>query len=129
MEPEPTAIEPSMSKAEGLAHEPDPFGTRRSSGRPHSMSLFRSSPAPLNGGGVSRRVDLLLGIGLGAAAMYYLDPDHGAARRALLWDKVAHTLARLGERRRGVRGVQVGRATRLGFLARSSEVSNEPTAR
>jgi uncharacterized membrane protein len=38
---------------------------------------------------------ILAGIGTGAAAMYFLDPDRGARRRAIAGDKVASSVRRL----------------------------------
>ena len=63
------------------------FGTRPQTGRPHSISLFgpdRSSPRD----GGSRGLELLLGVGIGAAAMYYFDPHAGRQRRSLVRDRI-----------------------------------------
>src|ERR687885_2648848 len=98
MEPESTQVEPPQPNVGGLHNEPEPFGIRPSRGRPHSMSLFRPSATPLNGGGISRGADVLLGVGLGAAVMYYLDPAHGAARRALLREKIVRAIGLLNDR-------------------------------
>jgi hypothetical protein len=63
------------------------FGTRPQTGRPHSLSLFAPDRSPTRDGGV-RGLDVLLGVGIGAAVMYYLDPDGGARRRAVVRDKI-----------------------------------------
>jgi hypothetical protein len=44
------------------------------------MSL--SAPARESRDGSARGLDLLLGLGIGAAAMYYFDPDRGSERRS-----------------------------------------------
>ncbi len=43
---------------------------------------------------MNQKVSLVSGVSLGAAAMYFLDPDRGKRRRALVYDQVAH-VARL----------------------------------
>jgi hypothetical protein len=131
MEPEPTPVEPPQPNVDGLPSGPDPFGIRPSRARPHSISLFRASAAPLDTGGLSRGADLLIGVGLGAAAMYYLDPDHGAARRAQLRDKIVRAISLLNERRRDLRGSRRRAPSALapGATSAPSEVTAEPTAR
>jgi hypothetical protein len=61
--------------------EAEGFGTRPRSDRPHSMSLFGPDRTP-GRVGAARGLDLLVGVGIGAAMMYYLDPDQGPRRRA-----------------------------------------------
>lgn len=63
------------------------FGTRPPTGRPHSMSLFGSDHGQARDEG-PLGLDFFVGIGIGAAVMYYLDPDGGARRRALVRDKI-----------------------------------------
>jgi hypothetical protein len=47
------------------------FGTRRSGGRPHSISLRGAARSPARRR-VGRALDFLAGFGVGAAVMYYL---------------------------------------------------------
>jgi hypothetical protein len=77
----------AVSLAGDVAAHADAFGTRPQTGRPHSMSLFGSDPGRSREGG-SRSLDVLIGVGIGAAVMYYLDPDGGPRRRALVRDKI-----------------------------------------
>lgn len=91
MEIEATATtevaELAVSVGSGVSALVEGFGTRPQTGRPHSMSLFgpeRGAPRD----GTSRGLDVLLGVGIGAAVMYYLDPDGGARRRALVRDGI-----------------------------------------
>ena len=44
-----------------------------------------------------RLLTFLKGIGLGAACMYFCDPERGTRRRALVRDKAIHTTNRLGK--------------------------------
>jgi hypothetical protein len=44
----------------------------------------------------SRSLTLLAGIGIGAALMYFLDPDRGARRRGVTVDRAARVLRRRG---------------------------------
>ena len=103
MDPERTTTDVTGAMAQGVASETDPFGIRPSTDRPHSLNL--SGPAPSAArNGVARGLDILLGVGIGAAAMYYLDPDRGAVRRSAMRDK----LALLGGRRRDAVGALAG---------------------
>ena len=67
-----------------------------------SNDLLNASPAPTRAdasapGSPNRTLTLLAGIGIGAAVMYFLDPDRGARRRALVRDKGVRAL-HLGQR-------------------------------
>jgi hypothetical protein len=73
----PTAV----SGVSGVNAHAEGFGTRPSTGRPHSISLFGADQDQPRGG-ASRGLDVLLGAGIGAAVMYYFDPDGGPRRRA-----------------------------------------------
>jgi len=46
----------------------------------------------------------LFWLGLGAAAMYLFDPDHGRRRRALLREQLTDAQRRIGERASGAVG-------------------------
>jgi hypothetical protein len=61
------------------------FGSRRQTGRPHSINLF-GSPSDGAGNIASHSAQLLLGVGIGAALMFYLDKDRGSRRRSVLGD-------------------------------------------
>lgn len=83
--------------AGGVGADAGGFGTRPSRERPHSLSLF-GGPSSESRQGVARGLDVLLGIGLGAAAMYYFDPDGGARRRAAARDTIVRVFALLATR-------------------------------
>jgi hypothetical protein len=85
-----TANAAAGSKAEPA--ESDVFGIRPDTGRPHSICLQAAS-RDSSSHPSSRGLDLLVGLGIGAAAMYYLDPQAGPARRARLSGALAGTLA------------------------------------
>ena len=72
---------PSVPSALNAGLDAEIFGSRPSSDRPHSMSLFKSSPRQA-GASSSRSVDILLGAAAGAAIVYYLDRERGRERRA-----------------------------------------------
>ncbi|MFN2565547.1 MAG: hypothetical protein ABR499_11145 [Gemmatimonadaceae bacterium] len=92
MEREGAATVGAVPTAPGDAGGGDPvFGTRQSTDRPHSLSLSAAGPT-LPHGGATRGADVLLGVGIGAAIMYYLDPDGGARRRARIRDTVVRAL-------------------------------------
>ena len=104
----------------GSTAEDDVFGTRPSRERPHSMSLSGAAAAPSTA--APRGVDILLGVGLGAAIMYYLDPTGGARRRARALDALGAAAALFG-------GVVVARNAGRGARSPSvalSEVASEP---
>ena len=77
----------AVSVGSDVSAHAEGFGTRPQTGRPHSINLFGPSLSESRGG-PSRGLDLLLGVGIGAAAMYYLDPDGGPRRRALIREKI-----------------------------------------
>jgi hypothetical protein len=84
----------TANAAAGLKAEPiesEVFGIRPDTGRPHSISLQAAARAAESQPG-SRGLDLLIGVGIGAAVMYYLDPELGPARRARVRGVVAETL-------------------------------------
>ena len=64
----------------GPAPEPGEFGSRPRNHKPHSIDLFGLSVNQV-GGQRTSGLDLIVGIGVGAALMYYLDPQLGRARR------------------------------------------------
>jgi hypothetical protein len=106
----------AVSAAVDAGTEADGFGTRPSSGRPHSIRLDGGS-AGSESGLPSRGLDVLLGVGIGAAAMYYLDPTVGSRRRALAESSPATRLLAvalgtaltvLGGRRRDPIGAALG---------------------
>jgi hypothetical protein len=77
----------AVSAGSGVQAHADGFGTRPLTDRPHSTNLFgadRSAPRD----GSARGLDVLLGAGIGAAVMYYLDPDEGARRRGVVRDAI-----------------------------------------
>jgi hypothetical protein len=111
--------------AGGVSADADGFGTRPSTSRPHSMRLDGGDVAAESGSG-SRGLDVLLGVGIGAAAMFCLDPSTGSRRRARIrettvsaatdWSGAARlaavslgaVLTLLGGRRRDAVGAAIG---------------------
>jgi hypothetical protein len=89
MEIEATATEITVPLTSTPAHGgmEAAFGTRRSTGRPHSINLFGAQPDGVSAA-ASRSAQLLLGVGIGAALMYYLDKDRGSHRRSALGDAI-----------------------------------------
>lgn len=71
----------------------------------------------------------LAGAGLGAVAMYYLDPDKGKRRRALLQDKVTRTVSHVGDTadvtRRDLLNRTRGLAANMRSVFRRRPVSDE----
>jgi hypothetical protein len=61
----------TLSPAGGVRAHDDAFGTRPRTGRPHSISLFGAGRGSSRNV-ASRGLDVLLGVGIGAAVMYYL---------------------------------------------------------
>jgi hypothetical protein len=85
------------------------FGTRPSSGRPHSIRL---DGEPVHSARyVARGFDVLLGVGIGAAAMYYLDPSAGSRRRARAREAIVGAL---------------GSALHMGGAKRGPTAASEP---
>jgi hypothetical protein len=84
--------ETAVAALSGAIPNAETFGTRPRTDRPHSISLFGSDRNPTRDG-ASRGLDVLLGVGIGAAVMYYLDPDCGQRRRAAVLDKVVGAMA------------------------------------
>jgi hypothetical protein len=77
----------AVSVASDVSAHAEGFGTRPQTGRPHSINLFGPSRSDARDG-PSRGLDVLLGVGIGAAVMYYLDPDGGPRRRGLVREKI-----------------------------------------
>ena len=73
-------------------------------------------------------LSLLAGMGLGAALMYFLDPDRGARRRHLVGDQVASIARKSAERARAAtenaRNHATGRVAELKGRVRDEEVSD-----
>jgi hypothetical protein len=90
-----TTSVPEESMGNGAA-QADVFGTRLRSGKPHSTNLQAAAMQASAPSAVARSVDVLVGVGVGAAAMYYLDPDGGARRRALVRDGITSPRDSLG---------------------------------
>lgn len=75
------------------------------------------------------RAATLTGIGMGVALMYYLDPDRGRRRRALVRDKIAHSAHisadALGVIRRDLSHRAAGAMARVRGLVRRRPVDDE----
>jgi hypothetical protein len=97
---------PIASMASEVTAHAEGFGTRPQTGRPHSISLFGSDQSQTRNG-PSRGLDVLLGVGIGAAVMYYLDPDGGPRRRALVRDKIVEAVT-IAAKRHDALGAAVG---------------------
>jgi hypothetical protein len=82
MEIEATTTEIIMPAVTSPTHGGS-FGIRPSTARPHSINLF-GAPHDAAQTVAPRGADVLLGVGIGAALMYYLDRDRGWQRRAAL---------------------------------------------
>lgn len=105
------------------AHDP-----RANGGAPHPY------PQALGGGaaaerGSGRTLTLLAGLGLGAVFMYFLDPDRGPRRRALVRDQTTSAL-RQGRREAqriavDARDRAVGTAVEIGGRLREEQVTDD----
>lgn len=82
----------AVSVASDVGPDAEGFGTRPPTGRPHSISLFGPDSKQSRDDGPSRGLDVLLGVGIGAAVMYYLDPDCGPRRRAVVRDTIVNAV-------------------------------------
>ena len=69
-----------VAPATDMAPIDEGFGTRPSAHRPHSMNLFGNGDDGSRDIG-SRAMDLLVGVGIGAAVMYYLSSERGSRGR------------------------------------------------
>jgi hypothetical protein len=90
MEIEATTTEVTVAVTDVSPHT-EGFGTRAQTGRPHSMSLFGADRIAQREGTI-HGLDVLLGVGIGAVIMYYLDPDGGARRRGTVRDSIVHVV-------------------------------------
>lgn len=90
MEIEATTTEVTVAVTDVNPHA-EGFGTRPQSGRPHSMNLFGADRI-VQREGTTRGLDVLLGVGIGAVIMYYLDPDGGARRRGTVRESIVHVV-------------------------------------
>ena len=72
---------------------------------------------------------LLAGLGIGAALMYFLDPDRGTRRRHLASDQAGHSLRKMGRRLRdqagNARNHARGTAVELGARFRDEEIDDD----
>ena len=74
-----------------------------------------------------RLLTFLKGIGVGATLMYFLDPDRGKRRRALVRDKAIHTTNQLGKTMDSVSRDFTNRATGLAAEVQSLFLIETPT--
>ena len=76
-----------------------------------------------------RALPLLAGLGLGAALMYFLDPDRGPGRRALVRDQTMSALRHGGREAQGIaedaRNHAVGTAAEIGGRLREEQVTDD----
>jgi uncharacterized protein (TIGR00106 family) len=91
------------------------------------------SPVPGSSAGAERAsgkgLTLLIGLGLGAALMYFLDPDRGARRRALVRDQASSALRQGGRGAQGIaedaRNRAAGTAAEIGGRLRDEQVTDD----
>jgi hypothetical protein len=88
---------PTMPIDGGVGADAEGFGTRVRTDRPHSMNLFGARHSTTRDNG-ERALDLLVGVGIGAAAMYYFDPNAGARRRAATLDRIVDVVTMATQR-------------------------------
>jgi uncharacterized membrane protein len=87
----------------------------------------QSEQSSAGGGGASKALALLGAAGLGAAAMYFLDPERGARRRSLVRDRAVHAGHVAGDAL-GTTGRDLGnRARGLAATTRSRVQADAPT--
>ena len=78
---------------------------------------------------MNRTTSLITGIGVGAGAMYLLDPDRGKRRRAEIRNKTKHlnklAIDAAGKTQRDVRNHLLGAMSQVGSLFREEKVSDD----
>lgn len=100
--------------------------SRADGGAAPSQARGREAAAERSSG---TALTLLTGLGLGAALMYFLDPDRGARRRALVRDRTASALRQGGRGAQGIaedaRNRAVGTAAEIGRRLRDEQVTDD----